>query len=87
MNKDQKVWLGIGGFLALAMLLYPPWVSYYGGGYGFISEPPYQDATINFGVLAVQLLAAVVGTVVAVLLTGTSDRGVQPRPSDRWTED
>jgi H+/Cl- antiporter ClcA len=87
MNKDQKVWLGIGGFLALAMLLFPPWASQFGMGYGFVSEPPHPDATIHFPVLLVQLLAVALGTVLAVVLTGTSGQGAQPRPSDRWTED
>lgn len=69
MNESQRKVLIVVGALVFAMLIFPPYVIYYGGansgivfksGYAFILDLPNR-ATMNIGTLLVQW----VGTIIA----------------------
>ena len=61
-DKEKKIY-GVAIILIVGMCLFPPWEIITGigrhidQGYSLIVTPPHYNATINYGTLAVQILA------------------------------
>ena len=66
MNQKQKTVLIAVAAVVLGMLLYPPfhWQGpggrVVGAGYGWIFAPPFDETTVNIGLLSTQWMAALI---------------------------